>query len=363
MMPLALRRIVLRPARFILLASSLFLITLLVGSVLLFQQALESTAHRLLGAGPSLVVSNVDAGGWAASPLQDAATIARIPGVASVQPRVWGVLPGPPAVTVFGTSKLPDNASDVIVGTGVPTAAVGQPLTLRALDGSPRTLRVREILSPNADIVAFDTVQVSLQAARGLLLLNDGDVTDFAVDTARSEENDAIAGEVAAAVAHPARAVTRAQMRGAYLAQAGQRGGVTFLVIVPSILALALIVAGVASGEAGARRDVGKLKLLGWTTRNVATLHLLEVGLVAFAGAGAGLVSAYAQVFLLGAGPLIALLLGWSDAPPNLTLDPTGTVLALLQIAALVFVPCAVAAIVPSWRLARTDPADLLEGP
>lgn len=355
------RRVTLRPARAILLAASVLVLTVVAGSVLLFQQAIERTAERVAKAGPSLVVSRVDAGGWAPIDASEAARIQKVPGVRRAVPRVWGVLPGPPAVTLVGTPELEDGSSSAVVGAGAAKAAEGATLSLRGLDGTAVQLHIREVLPSQADLVAFDAVMVSPSSARKLLMLGEGQATDIAIDTTREQENDALAREIGAASAVPLRVVTRAQLVQAYGAQRGQRAGLLVAMLVPAALALALLVAGIVAAGDSARRDVGKLKLVGWSTGQIALLHWAEVGLPATMGATVGLATAYAQVFLLGGGQWLSLALGWGASAPALWLDTEGAVLAMIQVGALVLVPCTVAALLPAWWLARTDPIELVE--
>ncbi len=357
------RRIALRPGATTLLTLSVFALCFVAVSVFLFQQGVEQTARHVIAAGPSLVVSRVDAGGWAPLPAAEAQRIARIRGVSQATARVWGVLPGPPAVTLMGSPLLPDGSSEAITGTGPAARANHGILSLRGLDGSVSIFRVQRVLDRTSDLATQDMVLVSMAAARRLLLLGDDDATDVAIRAVQPQEEEALAREVAADAPWPLRVVTRKQLDGAYMAQLGQRGGLTTMTLVPSILALALLVAGIAAGGDKARREVGKLKLLGWSTGQIATLHLLEVAVPAGAGTFAGVALGYAQLFVFGGGSLTATVLGWEGTAPHLWLDSTGAALTMVQVAALVLAPCGVAAAVPSWRLAHADPIELIEAP
>ena len=84
----------------LLLGGAMAVVTFLVATTVMLQFAVEATAARVIEAGPALVVSRVDAGGWASIAADRAERIEKIPGVHAALPRVWGVLPGPPAVAV-----------------------------------------------------------------------------------------------------------------------------------------------------------------------------------------------------------------------------------------------------------------------
>jgi ABC-type lipoprotein release transport system permease subunit len=206
-------------------------------------------------------------------------------------------------------------------------------------------------------------VLVPEDAARSLLLLPPGRATDIAVQSARDEENDALVPEIASALDEPVRVVTRAQMLGAYRVQSGRTGTLAFAMLAPAILGLLLLVAATASGGASARADVGKLKMIGWSSGEVARLHVLEVGIVGIVAVGLALSAAYAGLFVFGGASVASTVLGWKTEAPFLLLSTEGAALSLLVIGAAVLVPCLVAAVVPAVRLARTDPVELTEAP
>lgn len=358
----ACRRIALQPVRFLLVGLGLLLVTALVSSALLLEGAIAHTANRVLGSGPSLVVSRVNAGGWAAIPVADAARIRSIPGVLHVTPRVWGVLPGPPAVTIMADPGIDQASHDAVAGSGLDTKP-GDTLVLRALDGSRINVKLASTLPPSTNVVAADLLLTSAQVARRALLLDSGSATDLAVDSVRPEEDEALVADIAQALDYPVRVATRAQMRGAYQAQLGQRAGLSTMAALPALVALMLIVGFTTAGAPATRREVGLLKLLGWSTGEVARLHVTEVAVVASIATGFGLALAYAAVFIVGnAGPVPALL-GLNQPVSRLSLDTTGAALVLVQAGATVLVPCLVGAFIPAWRLARVDPAELLDAP
>jgi hypothetical protein len=359
----AARRILLRPMRWLLLGLALAAVTFLTSTTVMLLFAVEATASRVIEAGPALVVSRVNTGGWAAIDERLALRIEQIPGVHAATPRVWGVLPGPPSLTIMADPELATGSALARVGTAVTPAAPGELVVLRGLDGTVRELRIESLLDRNADIVAHDIVFVPKDAALALLLMRPGAATDIAVESARDEENDALVSEIAKTVQVPVRVTTRAQMLGAYRVQTGRTGTVAFVMLVPAILGLILLVGATASGGTTARADVGKLKLMGWSSGDVARLHVTEVGMVSLVAVGLGLSVAYAGLFLFGGSSVAGTVLGWKTELPYLLLSTEGAALSLLVIGASVLVPCLVAALVPAFRLARTDPAELAEAP
>jgi ABC-type lipoprotein release transport system permease subunit len=358
----AARRILLHPFRWLFLFLALASVTFLTATLVMVLFAIEATAKLVIASGPSLVVSRVDAGGWAAIDIAHAERIRQIPGVESATPRLWGILPGPPSITIIGDPSLPDGSKRARVGRGT-LPSPNNVLSLRGLDGTPIELAIEATIEPDSDIVAHDVALAPVDVVRALLLIPAHRATDIAVESARDEENDALVVEIAEALKEPVRVVTRAQMLGSYRVQAGQRATLAFVLIAPAILALLLLVGITASGGPTARADVGKLKLIGWTSGDVARLHVLEVSLVGVLAVGLGTVAAYAGLFLLGGSTVTTTLLGWRSSTPHLVLSTEGAALSMVVVAASVLLPCVVAALLPAFRLARVDPMELTEAP
>jgi ABC-type lipoprotein release transport system permease subunit len=116
---------------------------------------------------------------------------------------------------------------------------------------------------------------------------------------------------------------------------------------------------GVGPEEA---REIAILKAVGWSTAEVLKTRLLEATLVGALGTAAGLVLAYAWVFVLGAPGLRPALAGWSVLYPDAPLTPMVDVAQLAGIALAVLAPFVALTIVPAWRAASKDPVQVLRG-
>ncbi len=368
----ALRDVLRRPGEALLLAAALGALAALLGMTLLASQAVTHTADRLVAAGPSLVVRRLDAGGWAPLPEAEGVAAARsVRGVSAAVGRLWGIIPGPQgAVTVIGCDAAAAQAlgvpapglGDVIVGPAVVDQPVlGTELDLRRLDGRPTTpLVVRAILTATHGAALHQAALVHPDRARRLLGVPPGHVSDLAIDVFHDSEQAAILPDLTAALPWPTRAVTRRDATGQAASTLARRGSLSTLIALPALLAVLVLIVGVARDRVGRRAEVGLLKALGWGTGDVVRLHLWRALWIGAPATVLGLTAAYALVLWPGAEWPGALLFGWSGPPPPLTLDPDGAVLVLAEVAALVAAPWTLAALWPAFRAATADPASLL---
>jgi ABC-type lipoprotein release transport system permease subunit len=143
----------------------------------------------------------------------------------------------------------------------------------------------------------------------------------------------------------------------------GGRAGMAALlwtIVLMAVVLIAFTASGAISEEA--RREVGLLKALGFDTVDVLEIRMLESITLSLLGASLGISFAIFYDFILG-GPVIAsYLLGWS-----LNVLPGGIPLTIslstvFIIYAVGVVPILVAAVIPSWRNAITEPDIVLRG-
>jgi ABC-type lipoprotein release transport system permease subunit len=290
--------------------------------------------------------------------------------VSAARARIWGTVGSETlgAVTVIGVDAAtaqalglpPPDEATAHVGAGL-AAIPGASITLHQLDGFPaRPLTVGAQVPARFGAALHRAVLVHRATARALLKLGEGQASDLAIDVFHDSEQAAILPDLMDALPWPARAVTRAEAVGQTAAGAARRGSLTALAALPALLAIVALVLGVARDRLGRRAEVGLLKAMGWTTRDVVRLHLLRALWIGLPAVVFGLGLAYGLVRWPGVTWPGALLLGWTDGAPPLDLDADGALLVLTEVAALVGAPWLLASLWPALRAATADPGALL---
>ncbi len=363
----AARDVLRRPGQALLAGLAMATLVAALGAVLSLSQGLTHTLEALQDEGPSLVVRRLGPGGWAPVPTDALETVRGVRGVTRAHARRWGVVAGPrgaitvmavdPGVAIHGLeTPAPGHAW---AGPGL---AVAEGVTLPLQGAEARSLAVLGVLPSATALVAHDVLLVSESDARALLGLGEGQASDIAVQVFHEAEAAALAPELVAALPFPVRLITADQSLRAARARVEARAGVRTLLLVPALLGLALLVAGMASSWLSARREVGLLKALGWTSADVVGLHLRRALVIALPALALGWAAAWWLVHGPGRGWVGSLLFGWSGAPPSWELSPTGGLLVLLQIGGLVLAPWLAAALLPALRAANADPDPWLRG-
>jgi hypothetical protein len=356
-----------------LLFLAMFILALLCSLVLFFAQALSSAAEQILADSPALIVRRIGAGGWRPLPVRQALELAaEIPGVLGVRARIWGVVEGPRGpITVYGWSVtekasmpagwslLPPARGEAIAGPALGGMGEGAPLELN--NSGRMRFRIRSFLPPSAGLVAHDLVLLHPEDAAQLLDLPRGYASDLALDVFHAQEAGALRPDLAQAFPWPIQIVTREESIGLYQVGFARRSALAFFMLIPSLLAISTIVVATVRRQIGRRYEIGLLKTLGWTGREIVQQQIVKTCASGMPAVTAGILVAYGLVFWPGTTWVVALFFGWGQAPPALYLEPRGIGWPLLEVAALVFAPYLTAAVWTSLTAATADPQDLLD--
>lgn len=369
----AMRDILRRPGEATLLAAALCLIVIFSGTALLLTQALSHTALKMIEHAPSLVVRKVGSAGWEPIPEKTALDSAlAIHGVARARARVWGLAGGPDgAVTVVGAAGQKEHPAvdigverlpmegEAVVGEGI--GLLKKEDALQLTGAASMVFKIVGRLPAHTSIAAHDVVLLHKKDALRLLGLPEGFASDLAIHVFNDQEQAAILPDLSGAFPWPVRITTRRETAGYYSASFSKRGGIVVITLIPSTLALALLVLYLVKERTGRAHEVGLLKSLGWTTADIVKVQVSRSILIALPAAALGGLISYVMVFWPGATWPGSFFLGWDRPPPALHLEPTGAVLVLTEIVCLAMAPFVAAALWSSLKSAAADPQDLIE--
>jgi hypothetical protein len=361
----AARDVLRRPGQSVLMFACLGGLVFISATALLFSQALDDTWSRLLDQAPDLVVRRIDGGSWAPLPSDEAAARAKtVAGVIRPIPRVWGIVAGPggPVTLVTLSEGLPINtlngirppaAGQAVVGWGVQRAAAGNRLILG--DRRRLNLDVVAVFPKETGLTTHDLVWANAADARRLLGLAPGQASDLAVYLFRREEEQAIQADLTAAFPWPVRITARRNSRLHHHLQAERTGGIAVAAGIPALLALLLLLTAIGVGGPGRQAQQGLLRALGWTCGDIVKLQIVKASIVGLPALALGLASAEAAVFYPPAAGVTAYWITGGQALPALSLNPGGAILVMIEIVAMVGLPCLATVFLTSLRSAAGE--------
>lgn len=342
------------------------LIVALLASLLLYGQALRATAEDLLAGAPEIVVQRLTAGRHDLMPAERLTQLSGLRGVRAVAGRLWGyhydAAVGANYTVLVPAADAPP-AGDIRVGATLARArglAVGDVLSLRAYDGTPRPLRVAAILDGATELVSADLLLVSEPDFRALFNFPAGHYTDLTLAVTNPAEVRRVAQKVLERLPD-SRVILREEMRRTYASVFDWRQGLLLAVSVIALIAFALLAWDKAAGlSAEERREIGILKAVGWESSDVMAMKLWEGLVVSLLAFLLGYVLAWVHVFHFDATVFRPVLQGWSVLYPRFQLTPQVDVMQVATLFCLTVLPYVAATLVPVWRAATADPDEVL---
>jgi len=374
---------------------ALFISTSILCSVEFIREGVVTDVSASVDEGPDIILQKLVGGRQAPIPDSWMGNVTNTAGVRTATPRVWGysevgsgillTIMGVNATEyesmsgVVGTDVLETgrflNETDyrkMIIGQGIvdimATSAISQQihvgslLSLITFEGELIEFEIVGIFDSDSKIYSYDMILTDLKSAREVLGYDNSTFTDIAIWTNYGTDLNSVAFRLDTGIGE-ARVLTRDAISDLMLKAYTGRAGITALLWLVVLLAVILLAFTASSaGSEEARREVGLLKALGFDTVDVLEIRMLESITLSLLGVSLGISFAIIFDFIFGAPLLAGYILGWS-----LVLLPGGipltiSVSTLFTVYAVGVIPILVAAVVPSWRNAITEPDVVLRG-
>jgi ABC-type lipoprotein release transport system permease subunit len=373
----ALASLLRRPGKtFSILAVYTLMITVLA-SVLFLTQALKTEAAAMLSAGPELIVQKTMAGRHELISAEAVELLAGIPGIKSIQPRVWGYYydalieanytlqafePDTEELTLL-EGRLPRSEGECAIGSGVAEArriALDDDLILIDANNIGQIFTITGVFNSASDLLTQDLIVMPESSLRQFFGMADHLATDLAVSVYNPNEVETIAKKIKR-ILPDSRPISRREIVRTYHAVFDWRGGMMLALFSSALLAFCILAWDKATGlSAGERREIGILKAIGWDTGDVLLLKFWEGLVLSFLAFLIGSLSAFFLVFSGGAPLLGGILRGWSVLFPALQPTPFIDLYQIATLAFLTIVPYIASTVIPAWRASVAAPDEVL---
>lgn len=356
------------------------LVVAFYASVIFFTAALREETQAVLKDVPELWIQKI-AGGRLV-PMQSAFmdSLGKIRGVKKVIPRIWGYnfdTPTGAVFTIIGSDSLVQglemletqfrgklNDSTVLCGTGfleLRGLRLGETLTLLDDQGKINNYQIVGAFKSTSDLISRDLIILSNSEARKLLGLAPTEITDLSLEIANPLEIDNIGRKIDRRFAG-IRVVTSEQLQSTYETLFSWRGGIFVYGALMSVMAFLILAWEKASGQNDEeKKELGILKAIGWQITDVLWLKFWEGLVISALATLGGILIAYVHVFWMHAPLLKPFLIGWSVLYPAYVLSPSINLENIIIIVSLSVIPYLSATLVPAWRGAITDPAEVMQ--
>lgn len=348
-------------------------------SIIFFTSSLKQETQLVLKHIPQLWIQQLAGGRLVPMSESFADSLSNIRGVKRVIPRIWGYnydAPTGAVFTIIGSDSLIKGLDMVktqhhsalknnmtLVGTGfleLRELEAGETITLLDNKGEINSFKVVGTFESESDLLTRDLIILSPESAKKVLGLKSSEITDVALEISNPLEVDNIARKIDRRFAG-IRVVSSEQLKSTYQALFSWRGGIFIYGTILAFFAFLILAWERASGlSREEKQELGILKAIGWQINEVLTVKLFEGLSISFIATLSGILLGYLHVFVLEASLLKPFLIGWSVLYPNYHLLPFVDIQDILLILSISVIPYLTATLLPAWKGAITDPAEVM---
>jgi ABC-type lipoprotein release transport system permease subunit len=353
----------------------------LFSSAIFFSDAVRSESKVVLADLPELWVQRLAGGRLVPIQVNLIDSLKNIRGIKSIHGRIWGYWFDSATGAVFSIvaadntlNELPllGNAiiekldtGKILIGSGLSelrSLSKGDFLSITDVGNGTLQFEIVGQLPTETSLLSRDLIVMHPQDARKVLQYANNEITDLALRVYNPVEATNI-GKKIDFMFPDLRVVAKPQLVATYEALFGWRGGLVMYGGLFALLAFLVLAWERASGYSlEDRLELGILKACGWQIDEVLRLKMLEGLLISFTATVLGIILAWIHIFFTDAYLIKPLMAGWSVLYPSFHLVPHLEGSSLLFIMMLSIVPYMVATLIPAWKSAITDPAEIVQG-
>jgi len=358
------------------------LLTALLTSIFFITNSIKYELNTTVDALPQIIVQNTKASRIAEIDVDTADKLLNIPGVNSVNARVWGYYYFQNAgvnFTLIGVDEFEEQYSDTLdsiikkgeldnsgmyIGSGVREIMSSSYYTdyfnFIKSDGKIKRVDITGVFASDIELESNDMIVMSKETLRDIFGIDESKATDLVVNIANIEEIKTIALKIEQMFPN-ARVITNDDMKLSYENIFNYKSGIFLALFVIAIFTFFIIIYDKMSGlSSEQKREVGILKAIGWRVEDVLKEKFYESLILSLFAYILGVILALAYVYIFNAPLLRDIFIGYSDLKPVFEIS----FILDFQTLFLVFflsVPIYVAAtIIPSWKVATLEADDVI---
>lgn len=355
------------------------MIIAVLSSVLFLTHSLKVEALNILVESPQLIVQKLAGGRHELIDESYTDIIKIIPGVGSVKPRYWGYyydsLTGG-NYTLLGAGEEVEELElldgemiveegECVIGKGVADARdaeVGGDLVLTDGKGAYYILTVTGIFRSDSQLLTNDLIILDSRDLIDIFQMEKGKATDLVVEVFNESETSLVAQKIKALLADT-RPIMKSEIIRTYNTVFNWRSGMVLTMFSGALIAFCILSWDKATGlSAEEKQEIGILKAIGWETSDILELKFWEGVVISLTSFLTGILLGYLHIFFFGASFLSPALKGWSVVFPTFNPIPYLNPYQLFIMLFLTVLPYVASTIIPSWKVAITDPDIVMRG-
>jgi putative ABC transport system permease protein len=370
---------------------AVFLISILIvflsASILFISTTLKKEIFSTLNNQSDFVVQKINSGKTLYTPNSWVDDFREINGVENVQQRVYGqyyFMPENVYFTIIGVDFFEEtinkNIKDLlahldisnflekdsmIIGNGIKQLFdkyhYFDSYDFKLANNELKEIKIFKDLPKEANLVANDLIIMDINLAKEILNINENECTDIILNVPNNLERPNVKEQLI--LKHSdTRILQKENLKKEYENMFNYKGGIFLILFIVVILTFTLILYQRYSMiSLGDKKEIGILKAVGWSIKDIIKLKIMENFIVAFMAFIIGCIFSYIFVFVLNAPILKNVFIGSSNMQNEFIFNANVEVSTLITLFLFFIIPFLSAILIPVWKVAIIDSTESMK--
>ncbi|KLE10398.1 ABC transporter permease [Aliarcobacter butzleri] len=216
-------------------------------------------------------------------------------------------------------------------------------------------IKIFKDLPKEANLIANDLIIMDINIAKKILDIKPDFATDIVLDVPNPLERQNVKEQILLKESN-IRILQKDELKKEYENMFNYKGGIFLILFIVVIFTFILVLyqrySMISSND---KREIGILKAVGWSIKDIIKLKIIENFVVAFMAFIIGVIFAYIFVFILQAPILKNIFIGFSNIKNDFILNQNIKISNLITLFLFFMVPFLSAVLIPVWKIAVID--------
>lgn len=218
-----------------------------------------------------------------------------------------------------------------------------------------KNIKIFKDLPKEANLIANDLIIMDINIAKKILDIKPDFATDIILDVPNPLERQNVKEQILLKESN-IRILQKDELKKEYENMFNYKGGIFLILFIVVIFTFILVLyqrySMISSND---KREIGILKAVGWSIKDIIKLKIIENFIVAFMAFIVGVIFAYIFVFILQAPILKNIFIGFSNIKNDFILNQNIKISNLITLFLFFMVPFLSAVLIPVWKIAVID--------
>ena len=357
------------------------LIVFLSSSILFISNTLKKEIFTTLKNQSDFVIQKINSGKSQYTPISWIEDFKEISGVKDVQQRVYGqyyFMPEDVYFTIVGIDLFEEGSSknikellevlniseflqsdSMIIGNGIKKLfdkyKYIDSYDFKLFNNDLKEIKIFKDLPQKANLVANDLIIMDINLAKEILNIKEDEATDIVLNVPNNLERANVKDQLILKHSNT-RILQKENLKKEYENMFNYKGGIFLILFIVVILTFTLILYQRYSMiSLGDKKEIGILKAVGWSIKDILKLKIMENFIVAFMAFIIGIILSYIFVFILNAPILKNVFIGSQNLQNDFIFNANIQIDSLITLFLFFMIPFLSAVLIPVWKVAIID--------